>query len=94
MLSSKIKTILTQGIDPFLEGKHNFEKPKHEIELLAKERAITCLGCRYYKDEPIDFLRVKDDKITELSGKSCGKCGCVLPYKTRQSKSICKRWQK
>lgn len=94
MLSSKIKTLLTEGIEPLIEGKHNFENPNHETESLANERTITCIDCRYFKDEPIDFLQIKDNNIPDISGKSCGKCGCILPYKLRQSKSICKRWQK
>lgn len=76
-----------------IEGKRNFENPKDEIERLAAERAEICKGCRYFKKEPIDFLRIKDDRIPDLSEMSCGKCGCILSYKLRQSISICKRWK-
>lgn len=94
MLSSKIKTLLLEGVEPYEVGKQNFDNPEPEVEALAKQRAITCIGCRYFKDEPIDFFRVTDERIPELSGKSCGKCGCIESYKLRQSISICKKWQK
>ncbi len=93
MLSSKIKTLLKDGLDPYVEGKRNFEHPTTDVEVLSAMRAITCGSCRYLKDEPIDFFRVHDAKIPELSGKSCGKCGCILSYKTRQSIKPCSRWQ-
>lgn len=94
MLGSKIKTILTDGTAPLREGMYNYNNPQAEIELLAKERAKACTGCRYFKKEPIDFLRVKDQRIRELSEMSCGKCGCLLPYKTRQSIKPCSRWDR
>lgn len=94
MLLSKIKTLAQDGLDPFIKGKRNFDNQVDEIESLAKERAETCKGCRYFKDEPIQWLRVEDKSILELSGKSCGKCGCVLSYKTRQSIKTCSKWSK
>lgn len=92
MLSSKIKTIIKDGLDPYFEGKRNFEHPNPEMELLAAERAKTCVGCRYFKKEPIGFLRITDHNVPELSDMSCGKCGCLSPYKNRQSIKPCKKW--
>lgn len=88
----KIKTLTTDGIEPFEVGLHNFEKHIEEVEILAKERSKTCEGCRFYKIEPIPFLRVTDHRIPALSDMSCGKCGCILSYKTRQSIKICSKW--
>lgn len=94
MLATKLKTLLNVGLDPFRIGKHNFEFSVDEIEALAKERALKCMGCRYFKKEPVDFLRVEDKRIPELSEMSCGKCGCLLPYKARQSIKPCSKWLK
>ncbi len=97
MLNSSIrkaKTLLTDGVDPYIEGKFNFEHPSEDNETLAKERSQTCEGCRFYKLEPIDFFRVTDENIPALSDMSCGKCGCVLSYKTRQSIKKCKKWER
>lgn len=85
MLKEKIKTVLQDGLEPYLEGKRNHESPTPEMEALAAKRLEVCKGCRYYKDEPIPWLRVED-------GKSCGKCGCILAYKVRQNLKKCKRW--
>lgn len=74
------------------EGMKNYHKPDKEVDKLAEERAETCKGCDYLEDEPISFLRVKDERIPAMSGKMCGDCGCILPYKLRQSKKICKFW--
>lgn len=94
MLSSKVKTLIEDGIDPYLEGKHNFYNPTNETESLAKERYETCKGCRYFKLEPIPFLRVEDKRMPELSNMSCGLCGCIESYKLRQSIKKCKKWQR
>lgn len=94
MLSSKIKTLLNDGFDPYIEGKHNFENPDPAVEELAKDRAKTCMGCRYFKVEPIPMFRVKDERIPELSNMSCGLCGCIESYKLRQSIKKCSKWER
>lgn len=90
----KIKTILTDGLDPYRMGRDNFKKKLPKVEELAKERAEVCRGCPYFKEEPIPMFRVTDNLIPELSGMMCGECGCELPYKTRQSISVCPKWSK
>lgn len=96
-------TIIGDGMEPYDVGKYNFENPIFCAEIKAEKRAEICSGCRYFKEEPIEYLvidgekiyfRIEDKNIPLLSHKSCGKCGCVLPYKTRQSIKECKRWQK
>lgn len=94
MLSSKIKTLLTDGLDPYVEGKRNFENPTPTFEELAKERTKTCTGCRYFKVEPIQMFRVIDERIPELSNMSCGLCGCIESYKLRQSIKKCSKWER
>lgn len=91
-LLSKVKTISHVGLKPYEVGKHNFYYTDDEVESLAKERLKTCSGCPFFVDEPIDFLRVKDEKIPELSNKICSGCGCTLPYKIRQSIQPCDKW--
>lgn len=93
MLLSKVKTLISDGVDPYIEGKRNFEKPVAELENLAADRATICKGCRYFKQEPIPFLRVVDTLTPELSEMACGKCGCELSYKTRQNIKICSKWK-
>ena len=94
MLSSKIITLLSDGVNPYLEGKMNFNTPIAEFERLAKERADICNGCRYFKKEPIPFLRIKDNRVPELTDMACGKCGCELAYKVRQNIKTCSKWIK
>jgi len=93
MLSSKIKTLIADGTEPYFEGKRNFENPTDEFEQLAKQRATICGGCRYFRKEPIPFLRIEETRVPELSEMACGKCGCELSYKTRQDIKKCSKWQ-
>jgi hypothetical protein len=89
----KITTFFNVGIDPYKEGKGNFNNPIKEVEELAKERLFDCINCPKFVDEPIDFLRVKDERIKEFSNKMCDECGCTLSYKSRQSIEKCKLWK-
>lgn len=89
----KIVSLVKHGIDPVEEGMRNFRTTILEVERLAENRKDTCLGCEFYVDEPISFLRVEDKSISELSNKMCDKCGCTLSYKLRQSIDKCDKWQ-
>lgn len=89
----KGKTILKTGLKPYEVGKHNFENPILCVEVKAKQRAEICKECVHFVDEPIDFLRIKDERIPELSEKMCNDCGCSLPYKVRQNIKLCEKWQ-
>jgi hypothetical protein len=90
----KIKTVLKEGVfnvaDAYQEGFKNYQNPKHEIEMEAKRRALVCKDCLI--DEPISFLRVEDERIPELSNKIFSCCGCAAPYKARQNKIKCEKW--
>lgn len=97
MLNSSIRklaTLATDGMEPYEVGKHNFDNPLPEFEALAALRAITCMGCRYFRREPIEQFRVVDARTPELSEMMCGKCGCELSYKTRQDIKVCSKWPK
>ncbi len=87
----KIVTLISNGIDPYIEGRLNFENPSEEIESIAKERLKYC-NCLV--EEPIEFLRVEDKRIPELSNMMCDICGCTASYKFRQSIKKCEKWQK
>jgi len=89
----KVLTLLETGVDPFFEGKFNFENTNKDVELLAIERKNICSGCEFYEDEPIEAFQVHDKNIPELSNKMCGDCFCILSYKLRQSKIKCGKWQ-
>lgn len=93
----KIVSLLNEenSILALKEGMHNFnlKEPDFDVELLALERTETCLKCPYFVDEPIEFLKIKDERIKELSGKMCDECGCVSSYKLRQSQIKCVKWQ-
>jgi len=89
----KIVSLAKNGIEPLEEGLYNFKHPNTNIERLAEDRKNTCIGCEFYVDEPISFLKVKDKIIPELSEKICDECGCTLSYKTRQSITKCEKWQ-
>lgn len=87
---TKGKTVLTGGLDPYVEGKKNFEQGLG----IDKKKIDICTGCKHFKDEPIDFLRVEDKDFPELSAKMCGACGCTLSFKLRQTLKPCKEWLK
>ena len=72
------------------EGTRNFYKPKPEVEALAKQRLKDCSDC--LEDAP-KLLRVKDNRIPELSGKQCKNCSCIAPFKFRQSIDKCSKWE-
>lgn len=88
----KIVSLLSNGLDPLEIGIRNFKNIDIDIELLAIDRTKECLMCDDFVDEPIDFLKVEDKNIPELSNKMCDECGCTLSYKLRQSKTKCKKW--
>lgn len=88
----KIKSIAKNGIEPISRGKTNYTLNITEIEKQAIKRAEVCRTCVNFVDEPIDFLKIKDERITHLSDKMCGNCGCALPYLLRQNIKICKHW--
>jgi hypothetical protein len=87
---TKGKTVLTDGLDPYEEGKKNF----NDGVGIDKKKLDICRGCKHFKEEPVDFLRVEDKDVPELSGKMCGACGCTLSYKIRQNIKPCKEWLK
>ena len=89
----KIKSIIKHGLDPIAEGIINFNEPKKEIEYLASLRLETCLKCPLFKREPISMLAVEDERLKEASKMFCDECGCTLPYKLRQSKIKCDKWE-
>lgn len=88
----KIVSLIDNGTDGLEQGLYNFKHPVLEVERLAETRKDECVGCEFYVDEPISFLRVNDKRITELSNKMCDDCGCTLSYKLRQSINKCKNW--
>lgn len=90
----KVSTIIKKGIDPVKTGVYNFKHPDLKTEQLAIERKNTCINCPFYVDEPIDFFKIKDSRIEELSNKMCDECGCTLSYKLRQSIEKCERWRR
>lgn len=90
----KIVSLIEHGTDGLEEGMRNFKKPIPEVETLAESRKNTCVGCPFFINEPISFLRVTDERIPELSNTMCNECGCTLSYKLRQSINKCSKWQK
>jgi hypothetical protein len=86
---TKGQTILSDGLAPYEEGKKNFIARS----VIPDKNIDICKGCRYFKTEPIEAFRVEDKDYPELSGKSCGKCGCILSYKLRQTIKPCSKWQ-
>ncbi len=93
-ITKKIRSISKGGIEPIIEGYRNKKEQNIEIEKLAVKRSKICMGCDDMLDEPIGFFKVSDSKITGVSNKMCDRCGCAVPLKIRQSKEICKEWNK
>lgn len=91
-LKGKAATIKEQGAGPLVEGLKNYRLNDPDIEARAARRAETCTGCKHLVDEPIKSLRVNDPRLPALSGKMCGLCFCIAPYKVRQNLSPCEKW--
>lgn len=89
----KIKSLSKNGIEPINRGKTNYILNDIDVELKAFERFDECSSCVNFVDEPIDFLKIKDERITGLSDKMCNECGCGLPYLLRQDIKICNKWK-
>ncbi|WP_448607592.1 hypothetical protein [Paenimyroides ceti] len=92
-ITKKAKTIAKSGIEPYQEGKHNFENENPDVEALALKRSEICSGCEYFKTEPIKKFHVTDDRIPVLSKMYCEDCGCISSFKLRQSIEVCKKWR-
>lgn len=90
----KIVSLIEHGTDGLEAGMRNFKHYDKEVEQLAELRKNECLGCPFFINEPISFLRVVDKRIPELSNNMCDECGCTLSYKLRQSINKCSKWQK
>lgn len=90
-IGKKIKNIIGSGLDPVKEGKKNFKANIPEVEALAKKRAAW--SKKFLVEEPIDFLRVEDQRIPELSNKMHDSCGCTAAYLFRQSIKKRPEWE-
>lgn len=91
-MNKKINTLAKNGIIPVLEGMINKTFTTEEGGKEAARRLVTCRGCPFFIDEPVEFLAVVDDKLPEASGKMCDECGCAIPLKIRQNTTLCKHW--
>jgi len=75
-------------------GMKNFRFLNNKVEQLAMERLEnSCKSCKFNIEEPIEELRVTDTRISDLTNRTCGDCGCVLSYKLRQSVKKCSKWE-
>lgn len=94
-IKKKATTLIAHGLEPYAEGKRNYKANVPEIEELALKRLemIKKSGCKNFMEEPIDFFKVTDERIPELSGMMCGDCGCGVPYLIRQDLTKCNCWQ-
>lgn len=93
-LGKKVKSVITHGVKGIEEGIKNYKLNDPKIEALARERLQDIKDCPNFVDEPIDFMKITDERIPELSGKMCDSCGCALPYLLRQNINKCKCWKK
>lgn len=89
----KLVSIVENGTDGVDEGMTNFKTANVEVETLAEARTLTCLSCDNFQPEPIDFFKVVDIRIPELSEMFCNECGCTSSYKLRQSINKCPLWE-
>ena len=88
----KVKSLTANGLEPFQVGKQNLEKPTQPVEAKALTRSKVCETCPERVEEPIAFLKVKDEKLKSLDSKMCNVCGCSLPYLVRQDLKPCIKW--
>jgi len=93
-VGKKIASVINNGTEAITEGVSNFNNPNDIVEALAKERLTECLKCPLFVEEPVSFFKVNDKLTPDASGMICDSCGCCIPYKIRQSKSPCDKWNK
>lgn len=92
-LKQKINTLISSGVQPLLDGVHNYNNPNDDIEAIARERLNTCINCPLYQPEEIKPLQVEDKLLPQASKMKCGECGCVLSFKLRQLITRCDKWE-
>lgn len=89
----KVKTISKHGIKPIVQGEKNYRLNDVDIELKALERSDVCKACDLFEKEPIDFLRIEDNRIKQLNKMMCNDCGCASAYLLRQDLKVCRKWK-
>ena len=77
-ISKKIRSLVSDGLKPLEVGVANYLLNDPIIEAKARKRYELSKHCII--KEPIDFLRIKDKRIPELSGMMVSDCGCAAPY--------------
>jgi len=75
------KTIAKNGFSAVQMGKFALENPTIQTENVAQKRLEICKNCPDFQTEPIPFLRIKDEKIPELSEKYCKNVAVPCPIK-------------
>ena len=89
-ISKKIRSLVSDGLKPLEAGVANYLLNDPIIEAKARKRYELSKHCII--KEPIDFLRIKDKRIPELSGMMVSDCGCAAPYFYRQDIEKLKEW--
>ena len=57
----------------------------------AKKRAKACSKCVHAVPTVLEVL-CKDNRLKEVEGMLCNKCGCPLMAKTRSPDETCEKW--
>ena len=86
----KVKTLVSDGLEPLEVGRSNYLLNDPDIETLALKRYKLSKDC--IEKEPISFLKIKDERIKGLSEMMVSDCGCAAPYFFRQSIEKLKEW--
>ena len=86
----KVRTLISDGLEPLEVGMANYLLNDPDIEALALKRYKLSKGS--IEKEPISFLKIKDERIAELSEMMVSDCGCAAPYFYRQSIEKLKEW--
>lgn len=89
-ISKKVRTLISDGLEPLEVGMANYLLNDPDIEALALKRYK--LTKDFIEKEPISFLRIKDERIEWLSEMMVSDCGCAAPYFYRQSVVKLKEW--
>ena len=89
-ISKKIKSLASNGLKPLEEGMRNYLLNNPIIEDKARKRYELSKNC--IVKEPVDFLRIKDKRIPELSEMMAEDCGCAAPFFYRQDIYKLKEW--
>lgn len=76
-----------QKLERIAEGWTNVVFLSETVEVIARQRAISCAACEFAVES--SWMTNVGDDIKEIQGLKCDKCNCPLSAKTRSINEKC-----